>query len=946
MERVAELSGVAADKGEEVRRRKDAGEPIEEALAALKAAKADLEAAVKEVLPAKEKELEDLRAKGAGEKEVADAEQVVKDLQAKLPEDKKAKKKREKEEKKKREAAAAAAAASKGGEAKPAAGKAGKEGAPAGEKGLSKKELNKLRRKEARKAGDAGAKTDAGASAAAPGATAASSSPAADGAAATGTPGAEFPMLALMVSGITKQKGVQGSTAEFGLGDGVKIRGDETVARYLARAFPDCGLYEGSASALAAIDQWVEAARVRPLASPAALDALNEHLSMRTFMATASVSLADLAVWAALARSTGGDAAEAQKLPSKNRPHLQRWMDALLSLGEVNMAANMLKKYLAAGGAQGAAASKAAKNAKNAKPAEGEAKTHTKKKLKLPPLKNAVEGKVVTRFPPEPSGHLHVGHFKAIFMNKMYADLYKGKMLLRFDDTNPNNEKVEFEEGIIEDVKALGVMPASHSYTSDHFEFILKCAVRLIKQGDAFMDDTPQETMSEERRAGVESKHRNDSIEDNLLRFMGLVFGETARAKAAKYDAADVFEDEALLAKFDKELPTYPKWCLRAKIDMASKNKALCDPVIYRGNALPHARTKNTYKAYPTYDLACPIVDSIEGVTHALRDIQYRDRVPLYGWFFPKLGLRKVEIQDFSRLNFMYTLMSKRKLKWFVEEGIVSSWNDPRFPTVKGVLRRGMTVSALQDFNVEQGVSKNATTMEYDKFWALNKKHIDPEAPRFMAVSGETNATLHVSNPDGSPAGLEWATAPNHPKNAELGTRGVLHGPEVLVELEDLQATENVPKLTVGETIILFTWGVMKVTKVNEDANGVVTSAEVTFDPDGDKKKPKRKLHWVAKSPHTVPLTMHEFDHLITKPKLEEGEDFKKYINDNSHATTSLIGEAAIRNVKVDTFLELMRRGLFRVDVAMNPNHPIDLFAIPDGRQKAMSTLGSKLTHR
>mmetsp|Transcript_1811 Transcript_1811/g.3339 ORF Transcript_1811/g.3339 Transcript_1811/m.3339 type:complete len:937 (-) Transcript_1811:312-3122(-) len=936
MERVEALSAAAAAKGEDVRQLKSEGKPIEEALAALKDAKSALEAAVKEVLPAQEAALEQLKASGASESEVQAAEAIVKDLQSKLPEDKKAKKKREKEEKKKNSGASDAKDAPKA--------------ANDGEAGMSKKELNKLRKKEARKAAKSeDAPTPAPAAAAAPAAPAAA-------AAASSAPaaiGADFPLLALLVSGMTKEKAIRGNVAEISVGKGAgagKARGDESVARFLARSHPESGLYNGSAAALAEVDSWIEASRTRAMDSEEGLNALDEALGARGFLAanSAALSLADLAVWAALIRSVRGDLAALQKLVAK-RANLARWVAAIGGLGEAMMAANTFKKFLVAAeedaknGAKNANTDKknAGKNANADKKSAGK-----KKELKLPPLKNAEEGKVVTRFPPEPSGHLHVGHFKAMFMNKMYADMYKGKMLLRFDDTNPNNEKVEFEEGILEDIKSLGIPPASVSWTSDHFELILKYAVQLIKQGDAFMDDTPQETMSEERRAGTESKHRNDPKDLNLVRFMGLVYGDAAPSKAATYGAGEVFEDAALVAQFEKDLPTLKNWCLRAKIDMASKNKALCDPVIFRGNETPHARVKSTYKAFPTYDLACPIVDSVEGVTHALRDIQYRDRVPLYQWFFPKLGLRPVEIQDFSRMNFVYTLMSKRKLKWFVEQGIVNSWNDPRFPTVKGVLRRGMTVSALQDFNVEQGTSKNVTTMEYDKFWALNKKHVDPYAPRFMAVSGETNAILRINNADGTPFAEQWATAANHPKNAELGTRAVLRGPELLVELEDLQANENLPKLEVGENIILFTWGVMKVTKVETDADGVVRSAECTFDPQGDVKLPKRKLHWVAKSEHNVNITMHEFDHLITKPKIEEGDDFKDFINANSHATTTLVAEPAIRNIKKDTFLELMRRGLFRVDQAQGPETPMNIFAIPDGRQKAMSTLGSKLAHR
>ena len=324
-------------------------------------------------------------------------------------------------------------------------------------------------------------------------------------------------------------------------------------------------------------------------------------------------------------------------------------------------------------------------------------------------LQNAKIGQVVTRFPPEPSGYLHIGHAKAALLNQYFAQEYKGKLIVRFDDTNPSKEKVEFEESIKEDLKLIGVVGDVVTHTSDWFDKIYELAIFLIKKGLAYADDTDQQTMRDERMHGRPSKHRDDSIDDNLRHF-----------------------DEMKLGSEEGQ-----RWCLRAKISVDDANKALRDPVIYRCNLIPHARTGDKWKIYPTYDFACPIVDSVEGVTHALRTNEYRDRNPQYEWFLKALELRHVHIWDYSRLNFVYTLLSKRKLQWFVDQGIVRGWDDPRFPTVRGVRRRGLTVEALKKYILMQGASQRILLLEWDKLWALNKAVIDPIAPRHVAVNSD-----------------------------------------------------------------------------------------------------------------------------------------------------------------------------------------------------------------
>ena len=277
----------------------------------------------------------------------------------------------------------------------------------------------------------------------------------------------------------------------------------------------------------------------------------------------------------------------------------------------------------------------------------------------MPELPFAEEGKVVTRFPPEASGYMHVGHVKAAMLNYYYAKRYHGKLLLRFDDTNPSKEKEEFETSIIDDLAKLGIKADLFSHTSDYFDVILNYARQLIREGLAFMDNTDQETMRKERM-------------------------------------------ERALDEIESGEPDMQDYCLRAKIDMKSDNGTMRDPVLVRYFPLTHIRTGDKYKAYPCYDLACPIVDSIEGVTHAMRTTEYKDRDEQYMWIQRALRLREVHLVEFARLNFQYTLMSKRKLTWMVEHHEVDGWDDPRFPTVKGVLRRGVQVEALRSFILSQ----------------------------------------------------------------------------------------------------------------------------------------------------------------------------------------------------------------------------------------------------
>jgi glutamyl-tRNA synthetase len=521
-------------------------------------------------------------------------------------------------------------------------------------------------------------------------------------------------------------------------------------------------------------------------------------------------------------------------------------------------------------------------------------------------LKGAVQGQVVTRFPPEPSGFLHIGHVKAAMLNYHYSKIYGGRMLLRFDDTNPTKETAEFLDSIKHDLNLLQIFPDSVSSTSDHFGLLQDYMERMIANGDAYLDNTPVERMREERDVGTESTCRSQSVEENLAIWRRFVAGEAA------------------------------EYCVRAKMFMTSKNKCLRDPVFYRFNATPHLKTGSTHQVYPTYDFACPIVDSVEGVTHALRTSEYNDRNDMYKWVQEKLELRKVNISDFSRLNFVHTVLSKRKLQKLVDTGVVDGWSDPRFPTVQGIIRRGMQAQTLKEFMLEQGNSKATVFMDWSALWSKNKKILDPIAPRYTALSMESLCILELEN------GPEHATAQQHglhQKNAALGSKEVHYFNRVLLELADAETVQP------GEKITLLKWGnvvVSTVGQTDETFQGATVHLKLVgrLALDDTNYTGTKKFTWLPALEHgLVPITLVEFDHLITKAKVEETDDFDSIVNVNSKFTTAALGEPALAGVAANVTIQLERKSFFIVD----RTSPFELIAIPDGSHKEIVPGSSKV---
>jgi glutamyl-tRNA synthetase len=473
-------------------------------------------------------------------------------------------------------------------------------------------------------------------------------------------------------------------------------------------------------------------------------------------------------------------------------------------------------------------------------------------------LKNAVEGKVVTRFPPEPSGYLHIGHCKAALLNYHYAKMYKGYMIFRFDDTNPTKEKDEYVQSILEDVKALGITWEKLTYTSDYFDYLLEKLKELITKGKAYCDNTPVEEMREQRTKKIESKCRNTSVEENLK-----IYEQVKKGDADEY-------------------------CIRAKIDMQNNNGCLRDPVLARVSRIPHHRTGTKYLLYPTYDFACPLIDSYEGVTHVLRTNEYADRIPQYKWVLKAFDLPELEIYEYSRLNLEYTVLSKRKLTWFVDSGKVEGWDDPRFPTFRACVRKGIRVETLTEFMMEQGPSKRSNLMEWEKIWAINKRIIDPICPRYVAVSVNKASRIIVTN---GPKEPEVITIPNNKLNLELGERPLWKSNELLVEFDDADQL-----IVVGEKITLMNWGnfMINTKELQQDGSYLITAEYLPEDKDFKKTK---KITWLADKTNLLVANLVEFDHLIKTPKVEENDKFEDLVNENSIFRNKIYTDSHVRTL-------------------------------------------------
>lgn len=500
-------------------------------------------------------------------------------------------------------------------------------------------------------------------------------------------------------------------------------------------------------------------------------------------------------------------------------------------------------------------------------------------------LKGAEKGKVVTRFPPEPSGFLHIGHAKAAMLNDYFARHYEGKLIVRFDDTNTEKATQGFEDAIVSDLERLGIHPNLVEYTSDYFPRLIEVAEQMIKEEKAYVDPTPPEEMKAQRLKKQANQYRNQSVEENLRLWKEMLSGTEEGEKCV----------------------------LRAKFDIRHKNGTLRDPTMYRTKKVPHHRTGTKYKVYPTYDYSCPLVDSWEGVTHALRSLEYKDREKQYQWFCKAAGVRCAEIWEFSRLDFVRTVLSKRKLQRLVDIGAARSWDDPRFPTIQGIRRRGMTIQGLRAFILSQGASRNNTTQEWDKIWTVNKRVIDPIAPRHVALDISKAKSVLISNIE-----EHVKTIPKHKKNHELGTKNIIYTSQIFIEGED--ATN----LEVGEKATFMDWGNMEITARDDNGN-----LRATFLPDDQNFKGTKKLTWLADVADLVDVKLCRYSDILTKDRLEDNDDFEDFINKNSEEIVMLKGDINLRMLQRGDTIQLERRGYYICDSTVPP---LTLIEVPDGK--------------
>ena len=522
-------------------------------------------------------------------------------------------------------------------------------------------------------------------------------------------------------------------------------------------------------------------------------------------------------------------------------------------------------------------------------------------------LENGVYNKVQTRFPPEPNGYLHIGHAKAICIDFGAAEKYNGTCNLRLDDTNPTKEDVEYVDAIKEDIEWLGFKWDNIYFASDYFPFIYECALKMIDMGLAYVDDLSADEIREYRgtltEAGKESPYRNRSIEENRELFKRMTDGE--------------FENGARV--------------LRAKIDMASSNLNMRDPVIYRILHAEHHRTGNKWCVYPMYDFAHPLSDAKEGVTHSLCSLEFENHRPLYNWFLEKLNIPTPPRQiEFARMNVNYTLTSKRKCLKLVTDNIVDGWNDPRMATLCGMRRRGYPASAIRAFCEKIGVSKAHSVIDYALLESCVRDDLNLNAERTMAVL-EPLKIIVDNYPEGKFEELEVEINPNKP---ELGTRKITFSREIFIEKSDFELVPP-PKyfrLCPEKEVRLKSAYFVKYASHETDENGNITSVHVTYDPATkggdapDGRKVKGTLHWVNAG-DAIDVTVKLYERLfnVENPSDEEGvSSFKDNLNPESlKVLTGAKCEPVIKTAPIGTTYQFMRQGYFCIDTDSTPDNVI-----------------------
>ncbi|HIE6497478.1 glutamine--tRNA ligase [Serratia marcescens] len=501
---------------------------------------------------------------------------------------------------------------------------------------------------------------------------------------------------------------------------------------------------------------------------------------------------------------------------------------------------------------------------------------------------------VHTRFPPEPNGYLHIGHAKSICLNFGIAKDYQGQCNLRFDDTNPVKEDIEFVESIKHDVEWLGFEWSGNvHYSSDYFDQLHQYAVELITKGLAYVDELSPEQIREYRGTltapGKDSPYRDRSVEENLALFEKMRNGEFAEGAA----------------------------CLRAKIDMASPFIVMRDPVLYRIKFAEHHQTGNKWCIYPMYDFTHCISDALEGITHSLCTLEFQDNRRLYDWVLDNITIPCHPRQyEFSRLNLEYAIMSKRKLHQLVAEKIVEGWDDPRMPTVSGLRRRGYTAASIREFCLRIGVTKQDNNVEMVALESCIRDDLNENAPRAMAVLDPVK--IVIENMDDA---VEMVTMPNHPNKPEMGSRDVPFSREIYIDRADFreEANKQYKRLVLGKEVRLRNAYVIKAERVEKDEAGEITTIFCSYDAEtlskdpADGRKVKGVIHWVSAA-HALPAEIRLYDRLFSVPNPGAAEDFLSTINPESLVIKHGFVEPSLAAAQPEKAYQFEREGYFCAD--------------------------------
>ena len=508
--------------------------------------------------------------------------------------------------------------------------------------------------------------------------------------------------------------------------------------------------------------------------------------------------------------------------------------------------------------------------------------------------------RVHTRFPPEPNGYLHIGHAKSICLNFGLAKEYNGLCNLRFDDTNPVKEDVEYVDSIKADVEWLGFKwEGEPRYASDYFDALYGYAIELIKKGLAYVDELSPEEMREYRgtltEPGKNSPYRDRSVEENLALFEKMKNGEFAEGKAS----------------------------LRAKIDMASPFMVMRDPVLYRIKFASHHQTGDKWCIYPMYDFTHCISDALERITHSLCTLEFQDNRRLYDWVLENISIERPlpHQYEFSRLNLEGTLTSKRKLLKLVNDEIVDGWNDPRMPTISGLRRRGYTPASIREFCRRIGVTKQDNVVEYSALESCIRDDLNQNAPRAMAVIDPVRVVIENFE------GEEMLTAPNHPNRPELGERQLPFSKEIYIDRADFreEANKQYKRLVLGKEVRLRNAYVIKAERVEKDANGEITTIFCTYDPEtlgknpADGRKVKGVIHWVSAT-HNHPAEFRLYERLFTVPNPGAEENIESVLNPTSLVVKHGFVEQSLGNAEAEKGYQFEREGYFCAD--SKDSHP------------------------